>query len=72
MDGIVGALPSAQVASGVAAVRRLNVQAVVAVDVAQSALHIGMPIGQRKSRGAVIEFSVRPLGDGVARGASRS
>jgi hypothetical protein len=72
MDRIVGALPGAQVAAGVATVRRLNVQAEIAVYVAQSALHVGMPVGQRKARGAMIEFAVGPLGDGVASRASRS
>jgi hypothetical protein len=72
MDRIVGALPGAQVAAGVAAVCRLNVQAEIAVYVAQSALHVGMPVGQRKARGAVIEFAVGPFGDGMAGRASRS
>ena len=72
MDRIVGALPGAQVTAGVATVRRLNVQTEIAVYVAQSALHVGMRIGQRKARGAMIEFAVGPLGDGVASRASRS
>jgi len=71
MHRIIGLLPRRQMAAGVAAIRRLNVQAVVAVDMAQRALHVGVPVGQQKSRRAMVEFPVRPLGDRMAGGARR-
>jgi len=72
MHRIVCSLPGRQVALRVPAIRGLNLQGVVIVDVAQRALHASVAVGQGKSRGAVVEFSVRPLGDGVATAARRS
>ena len=59
-----GLLPSRQMASGVAAVRRRNRQSVVVVDMARSAGHVGVPVGQQEARGAVIEDRRGP-GNGV-------
>ena len=50
-----GLLPSRQMASGVAAVVRRYRQSVVVVDMARSAGHVGVPVGQQEARGAVIE-----------------
>ncbi len=66
-----GALPSGDVAA--IAVHR-QITGVVAVDVAGRARGlggIGMSTSQRKAGSAVIEFSVRPLGDGMAGSALR-
>jgi len=71
MDWIIRLLPGRQMAACIAAIRRLDRQAVVAIDMAEGALHIGMAVGQQKAGGAVVEFAVRPLGDGVAGGACR-
>ena len=68
---IVGALPGGQVAAGVAAIGRGNFQHVVAIHVAQTAGHGRMFVGERKSRSAVIKFSVGPFGDGMAGRTSR-
>ena len=71
VHGIIGLLPGCQVALRIAAIRRLDRKTVVAVDMAEGALHVGVAIRQQKSRGAVIEPSIRPFGDGVACGARR-
>jgi len=75
MDRIVRGLPGIQVAAGVAAVRRLDLQIVVVIDVALGALrdfasrrHL-VRIRQRETGGAVIESGVRPACGVVARGA---
>ena len=60
MRGIVRLLPSGEVALGVPAVGRSDLQIVIRVDVARRAGHIGMRIGERKSRGAVIKFRSEP------------
>ena len=44
MYGVCGCLPGGQMALRIAAIGWLDGQAVVAVDMAQSALHVGMPI----------------------------
>jgi len=59
-----GLLPSRQMASGVAAVVRRYRQSVVVVDMARSAGHVGVPVGQQEARGAVIEDRRGP-GNGV-------
>ena len=66
MRRIVGLLPGRQVATGIPAVRRLNIQRVVVVDVALRASrdlpcrgHL-VRIRQREARGAVIERRIRP------------
>ena len=56
----------------VSAIGRGDRQRIVVVDVAQIASHVGMPIRQQESCGAVVENSRRPGGDRVARRASRS
>ena len=68
VNGIVGALPGGQVAARVAAIGRCDFQGVVAIHVAKIAGDGGVFVGERKSRGAVIEFAVRPFCDGMARG----
>jgi len=65
------------VASGVPAVCRRNVEAIVAVDMAGSATRHLASIGyqrvrirQRKTEGVVVKLAVGPLGDRMARRAS--
>ena len=50
-----GLLPFRQMASGVPAIGRRDRQSVVVVDMARSAGHVGVPVGQQETRGAVIE-----------------
>ncbi len=71
MHGIVGLLPGGEVAAGVAAVRRRNLQSVIPANVTGKAGHGGVFIGEREASGAVIKFSVRPFGDGMAGSALR-
>ena len=63
---VIRLLPGCQMATGISAIRRRNRQRVVVVDVARGAGHAGMSVGQRKSRGAVIESGRRPVGCVVA------
>jgi len=63
---IIRLLPSRQVASRIPAVRRSHRQVVIVVEVACSASHIGMPVGQKKSRRAVIEDRCGPRNRVVA------
>src|SRR3984893_13181920 len=69
--GSGGLLPLGEMAAGVAAIGRLDLQVVIVVDVAGSAGNVGVPVCQKKAGGAVIEFAVGPFGDGVAGGARR-
>jgi len=71
MHGIIRLLPGGEVAASRSASCRRNVQVVIIVDVTQHAGYVCVAIRQRKSKCCVIEFSIRPLGDGVARSASR-
>jgi hypothetical protein len=71
VNRIIGLLPGGQVASGITAVGGLDLQIVIAIDVAGSALHVSVAIGQKKSGGAVIKLAVGPSGYGVAGRASR-
>lgn len=66
---IISALPGSEVTLRIAAIGRGDHQRVVPVDVALRALHVGVAVGQREARCAVIEFSVRPLGDRMTTGA---
>jgi hypothetical protein len=68
---VVRLLPGGEMALRVSAVRRLSRQIVVSVDVAQSALHVGVSLCQREASRAVVEVTCRPGGDGVATRASR-
>ena len=74
---IVGALPGAQMAVGVAAIRWLGGQRVAAAYVALRAAgdFAGrrqlVRVGQRKSRCTVIKLAIRPDRDRVARGTGR-
>lgn len=54
-------------ASGVPAICRRDRQSVVVVDMARSAGHVGMAIGQQEARRAVIELRAQPTIKGVAR-----
>jgi hypothetical protein len=68
---VVRLLPGCEMALRVSAVRWLRRQIVVSVDVAQSALHVGVSLCQREASRAVVEVTSRPGGDGVAGRASR-
>ncbi len=73
---IRGPLPAAsivcvQVAAGVSAGRRRDIQSVVAADVAQRARHARVAVGQRETRCGVIEYARGPRRDRVARGTLR-
>ena len=52
---IIGLLPSGQVALRVPAIPGGDRQVVIVVEMARSAGHVGVPKGERKSRGAVIK-----------------
>jgi len=69
---VIGLLPGGQVAAGIAAVGRRDLQVVIAVDVAGGAEHVGMAVGESEAGGTVVEYAVCPSGDGVASGTSRS
>jgi len=71
VHGSVRLLPGRQVALRISAVRRRNLQCVIVVDVAGGTRNVGVSIREQESRGAVIEFSVRPFGDGMATRARR-
>lgn len=70
VDGIVGVLPSREVAAGVPAIRWGDLQVVVVVDVAGSARNIGVAVGERETGRVVIEFCVEPSIERMARFAS--
>ena len=53
---VIGLLPGRQVALRVPAIRGLDGQVVIVVDVAGSAGHIGVAVGQQETRRAVIEL----------------
>ena len=59
-------------ASGIAAIGGRNFQSEVVVEMTGRAGHVCVTVGQQKAGSAVIEFSIRPCGDGVAGGAGRS
>lgn len=58
--GVVGLLPSGEMAAGIAAISGRNLEFVIVFDVAAGAGHVGVSIRQSKSRAAVIEFGVEP------------
>jgi len=66
---IIRLLPGRQMAARIPAVRRPHRQVVIVVEVAGSASHIGVAVGQKKSRGAVIEDRRGPRNCVVACGA---
>lgn len=68
MHGIVGGLPGAQVAAGVAAVGRADRQIVIVVDMAGGAGNVRVPIRQQESGRAVIEPGVQPIVKGRVAG----
>ena len=71
VHGIVRLLPRCQVAAGRAAGSRRDLQIVIVVDVARGARHVGVPVGQQETCGAVIELGVQPGVKGVASFAAR-
>jgi hypothetical protein len=70
MHGGGGLLPPGEVATRITAILRSSLQIVVATNVAGGARNVGVALSQCKAEGGVIEFSVGPLGDGVALRAS--
>ena len=66
MRWIVGLLPCSEVAARVAAIVRLNGQAVVVVDMARRTGDIGVAIGQQEACAAVIEVRAQPTIEGMA------
>ena len=60
MDGVICLLPRRQMASGIAAVGRRDLEVVVVADVAGNAGHVRVTVGQRKSGRVVIEFRTEP------------
>ena len=71
VNRIVGLLPGGQVAAGVAAIGRSDLEVVVVVDVAGGAGHVGVAIRKRKTGGAVVELRIEPGVERVAGFASR-
>ena len=57
---VVRLLPGRQVAPGVSAIRGRNLQAVIVVDVAACAGHVGVASRQWETRRGVVEVSVQP------------
>jgi hypothetical protein len=69
---IIRLLPGRQMASRIPAIGRGYRQTIVVVDVAQTAGHVGVRVGQSEAGCAVIENSRSPGSNRVARRASRS
>ena len=69
MHGVIGLLPGGQMAAGVSAIVCRNLQVVVVIDVTGSTRHVGVSVGQQKSRDAVVERSRIPAHRGVTDGA---
>lgn len=68
---IIRLLPRRQVTLRISAIRRCDGQCVVVIDVAGSASHAGMAVGQREPRRAVVKRRRRPAHSCVAGGAIR-
>jgi len=66
VHGIAGLLPLGQVASGISAVGRCDLQIVVVVDVAGGAGNVRVAVGQQETGNGVVEGSQVPAGGGVA------
>ncbi len=64
-----GLLPFGEVATGVSAIRRNDLQTVIVIDVARSAGNVGVAIGQQETSRRVIENGGGPIDGVVARGA---
>src|SRR6516165_10534267 len=71
MHGVIGLLPGGQMTARVSAIICRNLQVVVVIDVTGSTRHVGVSVGQQKSRDAVVERSCIPTHRGVANGATR-
>ena len=72
MNRIIRLLPRRKMALGIAAIGGSDVQGIVPVDVALAALHRGVLVRERETGRAVIEFSIGPRGDWMARRAGSS
>ena len=73
----VGSLPAAaiigaQVAAGISAVGRRDAQRIIVVEVAGSASHASVRVGQREPGAAVVEDARGPGGDWMAGRTGRS
>ena len=66
MHGSRGPLPGGQMALRISAIGRRNRQGIVVVDVARSAGHVGMPVGQQETGRTVVECRCRPTSRCVA------
>ena len=55
VNGIGGLLPSGEMATGVAAIGGSNLQIVIVVEMAGSAGHVGVTIGEEETRAAVVK-----------------
>jgi len=69
VDRVVGLLPGREVATGIAAVGRSDLQVVVVIDMARSTGNVGVPVCQRETRERVVEVRRIPTFGGVAVGA---
>ncbi len=69
VNGIGGLLPFCEVTAGVAAIRGSNLQIVIIVEMAGSARHIGVTIGEQEARCAVVKDRSVPTDGVVAIGA---
>ena len=56
-------------ATGVTAIGGSDLEVVIVIDVAGSAKHVGVAIGEREANGSVVKFAIGPGGDGMASGA---
>jgi len=71
VDGVIRLLPRGQVAARIATIGRRNLQSIIAVDMALAALNRRVFVGERETCRAVVEFSVSPSRDRMARRARR-
>lgn len=70
MHGGVGLLPGSEMATGVAAVGWRDFETVVVADVTGDAGNRRVFVGEGETKRSMVEFSIGPLGDGVALGTS--
>lgn len=66
MHGVIGLLPSSEMAPRRPTSGRRNLKVVVVIDVARGTGHVGMAVRQRKSCGGVVKNGVIPTGGVVA------
>ena len=70
--GIVSLLPGRQMTSGCSARGWRDIQRIIPVDMALTALHGRVLVCQRKSRRVMVELTVRPFGNRMASSTGRS